>query len=374
MQEQEWIILDTETTGFARPIYTLEIAAQRMRGLKPVGEIFQIYLNHDIDVPYGAQQVHGYSREFLSRNGVPPLAAYRAFSQFANNAPICAYNLPYDYDAVLLPEWQRLSLPVLSPKGFCMMKLSQQVLSSDVVQKGPGQFKLQSLKDRFKLPDRVAHSASGDVLTIIDLLEQVLNPTLLQLGLSGYVSIKSFLDTVSYPDVLDFGKFKGRQWREAETDSDLYGWLKWLSLQSGSNGSSMAKWCLTNLSAPFQPEQPKPKEDRLHRQSKAIRACPKCRTRVYFEAGRQGSVTCPNCRTGFSTGTPSTELTKTESRLLEEMQESNSLEGYRSRQSPAIKTCPNCRTRVYFEAERQGSVTCPNCRTGFPRGSNPSQA
>lgn len=247
MQEHEWIILDTETSGLAQPIYALEIAAQRMRGLRPVGEIFQIFLNHEIDVPFGAQQVHGYSRQFLSKHGVPPLDGYQAFSQFANNAPICAYNLPYDYESVLRPEWQRLRLPELSPKGFCMMKLTQRILTTTMVEGGPGQFKLQSLKERFNLGGHAAHSASGDVLTVIDLLEKVLNPSLSELGITGYNSIKSFLDTVYYPDVLAFGKFKGRKWREAATDNNLLAWLEWLAKQPSSDGTEMAKWCLSNL-------------------------------------------------------------------------------------------------------------------------------
>jgi DNA polymerase-3 subunit epsilon len=302
MQEQEWIILDTETTGFSKPIYTLEIAAQRMRGLKPIGEIFQIYLNHDIDVPFGAQQVHGYSREFLSRNGLPPLAAYRAFSQFANNAPICAYNLPYDYDAVLLPEWQRLSLPELSPKGFCMMKLSKQVLSTDVVEKGPGQFKLQSLKDRFKLPDRVAHSASGDVLTIIDLLEQVLSPKVKTLGLTGYTSLKNYLETAGYPDVLMFGKFKGRAWRDADRDPELYSWLRWLAKQPQSDGTDMAKWCLKQLRSEEEEDFAKesaPYTTRANAPSRVVKSCSACEAQIRLPTDREGYVSCPKCRTRF---------------------------------------------------------------------------
>jgi DNA polymerase III epsilon subunit-like protein len=65
MSGMDWTIIDTETTGIAAPIYTLEIAAQRMRGLVPVGKPFQVFLNHEVDVPREAQAVHGYSRKFL---------------------------------------------------------------------------------------------------------------------------------------------------------------------------------------------------------------------------------------------------------------------------------------------------------------------
>ena len=55
MSGADWTIIDTETTGIAAPIYTVEIAAQRMRGLVPVGKPFQVFLNHEVDVPREAR-------------------------------------------------------------------------------------------------------------------------------------------------------------------------------------------------------------------------------------------------------------------------------------------------------------------------------
>ena len=299
MQEQEWIILDTETTGLMQPIYTLEIAAQRMMGLEPVGETFQIYLNHEVDIPSDAQQVHGYSRKFLAKYGVPPLEAHRAFSEFANNAPICAYNLPYDYGSVLRPEWQRLQLPELSPRGFCMMQLSKKILTNTVIQKGPGQFKLQSLKERFKLPDRTAHSASGDVLAVIDLLEKVLHPRLNDLGLTGYSSIKDFIESGTYPDVLNFGKFKGRGWREAETDSELHNWLKLLAAQPSANGAAMAEWCLKKLRTEKLVETKKATASygtEAEQRPRVIKICSACKAQFLMPTISRRYVSCPKCK------------------------------------------------------------------------------
>ena len=36
MNDQDWVILDTETTGVFDPIFIIEIAAQRMNGWNPV--------------------------------------------------------------------------------------------------------------------------------------------------------------------------------------------------------------------------------------------------------------------------------------------------------------------------------------------------
>ena len=70
-----WIIVDTETDGLFAPIHIVEIAAQAMVGWEPEGTPFQVFLNHDIRIPYEATAVHGYTRDFLAENGTDPLAA-----------------------------------------------------------------------------------------------------------------------------------------------------------------------------------------------------------------------------------------------------------------------------------------------------------
>jgi DNA polymerase III epsilon subunit-like protein len=71
MQRTDWIILDTETTGFAPPIFVVEIGAQKMRGWEPVGEPFRKLLNQNQAIPSEASRVHGYTREILERDGEP---------------------------------------------------------------------------------------------------------------------------------------------------------------------------------------------------------------------------------------------------------------------------------------------------------------
>ena len=69
MNKTPWLLLDTETTGFATPIYVVELAAQRMRGWHPHGELFHKLLNQNADIPGEASRVHGYTREILERDG-----------------------------------------------------------------------------------------------------------------------------------------------------------------------------------------------------------------------------------------------------------------------------------------------------------------
>jgi hypothetical protein len=45
IDDKSWILIDTETTGFQKPVFAVDIAAQKMRGWKKNGEPFRRILN-----------------------------------------------------------------------------------------------------------------------------------------------------------------------------------------------------------------------------------------------------------------------------------------------------------------------------------------
>ena len=124
-------------------------------------------------------RVHGYTKEILERDGFPPTAVYKQLFEYANGAPICSYNLKYDYDDVLFPEWRRLNFTTFLQQGFCLLRLTQRLIDPVLA----GNHKLQTLRQFYRLPERGAHSALGDVQTVIDLLETVLRPLAAAKGL-----------------------------------------------------------------------------------------------------------------------------------------------------------------------------------------------
>src|ERR1039457_6836481 len=115
----EWLIVDTETDGLMDPIHVVEIAAQRMRGWEPVGEKFRVLLNHNVHIPSAAVAIHGYTEEFLRKNGEEPLRAHAMFRDFAGDLPVVAHNLSFDWNRALYPEWGRLGLAPAGRRGFC---------------------------------------------------------------------------------------------------------------------------------------------------------------------------------------------------------------------------------------------------------------
>ena len=182
MNKISWILLDTETTGLASPIFVVELAAQRMLGWMPDGEPFRKLLNQNADIPREASRVHGYTREILERDGERAVQVYREFAGYAGNLPLVAFNLEYDLDEVLKPEWRRLRVAPIGAQGFCALRLAQRLLDPVPA----GNCKLQTLRQYYRLPERGAHTALGDVQTVADLFAQVLRPIAEHRGLDTW--------------------------------------------------------------------------------------------------------------------------------------------------------------------------------------------
>lgn len=186
MQNESWIAVDTETSGLIRPIYVVEIAAQRMRGWERVGEPFHVWLNHDVPIDPRAEAVHGYSREFLRANGSDPHKAHRQFHDYVGDLPIVAYNLSFDWDRCLVPEYARLGVAATGRKGFCAMTLARRTISET------SNYKLETLKQHFHLNTAQSHRASSDVETLCGLFDLVFAPRLTKAGILGFEKISQF--------------------------------------------------------------------------------------------------------------------------------------------------------------------------------------
>lgn len=239
----EWVLFDTETTGLSPPIFTVEIAAQRMIGWERTGPPFRHLLNQNADISPEASRVHGYTREILERDGEDPRIVYGSFRRYVGDRPLVAYNLPFDLDQVLLPEWVRLGLEPIGERGFCALRLAQRLLDPVPA----GNCKLQTLRQYYRLPERGAHTALGDVDTLVDLVQGVLRPLAEAKGFSSWARVCSFTEAEWFPSRIPFGKHKGRDYADALDDADLQGWLEWLARSSNQRSSRMGQWYLDQL-------------------------------------------------------------------------------------------------------------------------------
>jgi hypothetical protein len=89
----------------------------------------------------------------------------------------------------LTPEWKRLGIPAVGKRGFCVLRLTQRLLDPPPA----GNCQLQTLRQYYRLPERGAHTALGDVRTSIELLDRVLRPLAEKRGLRTWDDIISLI-------------------------------------------------------------------------------------------------------------------------------------------------------------------------------------
>ena len=84
---------------------------------------------------------------------------------------------------------------------------------------------------------------------MLDLFEKVLFPVAREMNLEDLTNIATFAEEEWYPSKIAFGKHKGRDFREAKTDSDLQSYLQWLADSDNHRSSALGQWYLDNLNA-----------------------------------------------------------------------------------------------------------------------------
>lgn len=186
MKDADWVIIDTETDGLVDPIHVVEIAAQRMSGWQPVGEKFRVLLNHGVPIPPEATAVHGYTTQFLRKHGIDPIAAHDRFREFVGGLPLVAHNLSFDWNRALFQEWLRLGLAPIGQRGFCTLMLSRRLVNECK------SYRLDALRDTFRVSKVDAHRAFADVGALVELFERVFRPRLEASGLVTFESIAEF--------------------------------------------------------------------------------------------------------------------------------------------------------------------------------------
>ncbi len=151
------VVLDTETTGLD-PLAghrVVEIGCIELMNMVATGRSLQLYLNPQMPMPAGAQQVHGLSDEFLADK---PLFADKAdeLIEFIGDAQLVIHNAQFDL-GFLNAELERAGKPRLSNPYVDTVSVARR--------KFPGQrASLDALCERFGVDNtkRTKHGALLD--------------------------------------------------------------------------------------------------------------------------------------------------------------------------------------------------------------------
>ncbi len=158
------VVLDTETTGLspATGDRVVEIGCVEVINFLPTGRTFQVYLDPEMSMPYGALQIHGLTDEFL--RGKPKFAEIAGdFVAFIEGAQIIAHNADFDI-GFLNAELALAGRPFITSRVLDTVRLARK--------KYPGaQNSLDALCRRFNI-NTSAREKHGALLDA-DLLAQV---------------------------------------------------------------------------------------------------------------------------------------------------------------------------------------------------------
>ena len=151
------IVLDTETTGLDPQAghRVVEIGCIELVNLVATGRSLQLYLNPEMPMPAGAQEVHGLTDEFLADK---PLFADKAeeLLEFLGDAQLIIHNAQFDL-GFLNAEFSRVGRPRLANDYVDTVSMSRR--------KFPGQrASLDALCERFGIDNarRTKHGALLD--------------------------------------------------------------------------------------------------------------------------------------------------------------------------------------------------------------------
>lgn len=274
MHDDQWLIVDTETDGLYLPIHVVEIAGQKMRGWVPDGDPFRVLLNHDVPIDPMAEAVHGYSREYLRKNGIDPIKAHELFYAYSRNLPIVAYNLSFDWDRALFPEYDRLHLPTAGSKGFCALTLARRTIPE------ADNYKLETLKLLFAIKTGASHRGRNDVATLLEMLTRIIRPRLATAGIEGFDTIKEFSRKTPVAKCLELirqGITEKPEWYVLTEDDKHVGpyTVKQIKGMVGDQvcfawRAGMAEWTSSDHLPEFAPDAPKKRKRTAKRSKREI--------------------------------------------------------------------------------------------------------
>jgi DNA helicase-2/ATP-dependent DNA helicase PcrA len=160
-QHGELVVFDLETTGLAvGKDEVVEIAAVLLSDGKPADK-FHTYLRNSVPVS-DSQRVHGYSDDFLAKNGKEPRQAFQEFLELTEGRLYVGHNVGYDVK-MLTSHARRLGLDVAQLRWADTWNMANRFIPAR-------SYRLGALVDMLGLPNRPSHQAMDDVLATADLL------------------------------------------------------------------------------------------------------------------------------------------------------------------------------------------------------------
>ena len=239
-----WILFEVLTIANIDAPSVLEIAAQKYDNLTETSQRFRVLINNQIEISPISQRFHGYSQALIDQEGIDPNEAFKSFNDFCQGKSLVSSNLKHSLDSSLLPVLNEThqGSGIALRRGFSLLELASRILDPLPVRTA----RLSSLCSYYKLEQTENESASGNLARGTKLFNHVLCPLLQKAGIIHFDAVKELCEKEWYSSKISFGKFKGKDYREANDDIKLKDHLIYTS-NGRTSFAKEAAWYLANL-------------------------------------------------------------------------------------------------------------------------------
>ncbi|MFO0649322.1 MAG: 3'-5' exonuclease [Polyangiales bacterium] len=162
----EYVLIDTETTGFGPAAQLVEVAALHVRDGASV-RTYHSLARPSVSIPWQASQVHGITNAMV-RNAPAEAEVAQALRAFIGGLPLVAHNASFDA-RVLRGAFERAGVALPGAVVWCTLKLSRRFVSE-----APSHA-LGALARHLSLATTPTHRAMSDALTTQALLAVILD-------------------------------------------------------------------------------------------------------------------------------------------------------------------------------------------------------
>lgn len=168
-EEENIIVFDVESTGIdVTEDEIIQIAAIKINKKGEVVRSFEKFLRNKRSVK-SSEKVHGFSDEFLSKNGEEKENVLKEFVEFSKGAIIVGHNVQFDIN-ILTSELNRANLGTHKFKGFYDTLDIYRRFHPNLIN-----HKLETLSKYFKTENIPSHDAMDDILATSELLVRAIN-------------------------------------------------------------------------------------------------------------------------------------------------------------------------------------------------------
>ena len=155
------VVFDVETTGLITgKDQVIEIAAIKLTNGQIKSE-FHTYIKNTVTVG-DSQEIHGYSDEFLAKNGRNDIDVFTEFLVFIKDAFLVGHNLGFDIK-MIIADAQKLGLSIPQFQWGDTWDLAKRFIKAD-------SYSLENLAKKLNLHQLPNHRALDDTRTTVELL------------------------------------------------------------------------------------------------------------------------------------------------------------------------------------------------------------